>query len=291
MSNALHPGIILILVGLIAAIVPKALRRVALAIGPLAALAAALTMPMGTDLSMEFFGTGYVLDYFHVDGLSYVFCMIFALMACIGGIYACHNESRIEAFSCMAYAGCALGVTLAKDWMTFIAFWEGLAVTSLFLIWCHHTPASRRAGYRYLMVHMLGGNLLLYGIFLEVGAGNGLVMNLAEGAHNLPFWAILIGIAVNAAIPPVNAWLVDAYPEGTITGSVFLSSFTTRSLSMRSSASLRGPTFSWLPAASWHSMVRSMRSWKMICVAFSATTSSVRSASWSPVSASARRWH
>ena len=85
MSNALHPGIILILVGLIAAIVPKALRRVVLAIGPFAALAAALTMPMGTDLSMEFFGTGYVLDYFHVDGLSYVFCMIFALMACIGG--------------------------------------------------------------------------------------------------------------------------------------------------------------------------------------------------------------
>ena len=164
MSNAWHPGIILILVGLIAAIVPKVLRRVVLAIGPFAALAAALSMPMGTDLSMEFFGTGYILDYFHVDGLSYVFCMIFALMACIGGIYACHNESRIEAFSSMAYAGCALGVTLAKDWMTFIAFWEGLAVTSLFLIWCHHTPASRRAGYRYLMVHMLGGNLLLYGI-------------------------------------------------------------------------------------------------------------------------------
>ena len=183
MSNVLHPGIILILVGLIAAIVPKALRRVVLAIGPFAALATALTMPMGTDLSMEFFGTGYVLDYFHVDGLSYVFCMIFALMACIGGIYSCHNESRIEAFASMAYAGCALGVTLAKDWMTFIAFWEGLAVTSLFLIWGHHTPASRRAGYRYLMVHMLGGNLLLYGIFLEVGPGNGLVMNLSAGAH------------------------------------------------------------------------------------------------------------
>ena len=88
MSNVWHPGIILILVGLIAAIVPKALRRVVLAIGPFAALAAALSMPMGTDLSLEFFGTGYVLDYFHVDGLSYVFCMIFALMAGIGGIYS-----------------------------------------------------------------------------------------------------------------------------------------------------------------------------------------------------------
>ena len=27
---------------------------------------------------------------------------------------------------------------------------------------------------------------------------------------------------------PLHAWLVDAYPEGTVTGSVFLSSFTTK---------------------------------------------------------------
>lgn len=55
-----------------------------------------------------------------------------------------------------------------------------------------------------------------------------MITNLSSGAHDIAFWAILIGVAVNAAIPPVNAWLVDAYPEGTITGSVFLSSFTTK---------------------------------------------------------------
>lgn len=228
MSNVIHPGILLILVGIIAAAVPKSLRKVVLAIGPFAALFAALTMPMGTDLSLSVPGTDYVLGYMHVDGLSYVFCMIFAMMACIGGIYSCHNESHMEALASMAYAGSALGVTLAKDWITFIMFWEALAVTSLFLIWCHHTPASRKAGFRYLLVHMLGGNLLLLGIFLEVGNGHSLVANLAQGPHDMAFWAILIGVAVNAAIPPLNGWLVDAYPEGTITGSVFLSSFTTK---------------------------------------------------------------
>lgn len=228
MIETWHPGLILILVGLIAAIVPKTIRKPVLAIGPLAALLAALSMPIGTDLSIELFGTGYTLDYLHVDGLSYVFCMIFSIMACIGGIYSCHNENRMEALCSMSYAGSALGVTLAKDWVTFIAFWEALAVTSLFLIWCHHTPASRRAGFRYLMVHMFGGNFLLWGIFMEVGGGHGLVTNLAQGPHDLAFWAVLIGVAVNAAIPPLNGWLVDAYPEGTITGSVFLSSFTTK---------------------------------------------------------------
>lgn len=224
----IHPGLILIFVGVLAMLVPKALRKIVLAVGPFAALYAALSMPMGTDASITILGTGYQLNYIYVDKLSYVFCMIFALMACIGGIYSCHNENRMEALCSMSYAGCALGVTLAKDWMTMIVFWEALAVTSLFLIWCRNTPSSRKAGFRYLLVHMLGGNLLLGGIFLKAGQGEYLITNLSAGAHDIAFWAILIGVAVNAAIPPVNAWLVDAYPEGTITGSVFLSSFTTK---------------------------------------------------------------
>ena len=113
MSNLLHPGLILIAVGVLAVLVPKMLRKFILAIGPFFALFAALSMPVGTDLSIEFFGTGYHLGYMFVDKLSYVFCMIFALMACIGGIYSCHDENRMEAFCSMSYAGCALGVTLA----------------------------------------------------------------------------------------------------------------------------------------------------------------------------------
>lgn len=229
MTNmVIHPGLVLIFVGILAMLVPKVLRKVVLAVGPFAALYAALSLHIGTDATFSVFGTGYQLCYMYVDKLSYVFCMIFALMACIGGIYSCHNENRMEALCSMSYAGCALGVTLAKDWMTMILFWEALAITSLFLIWCRNTPASRKAGFRYLLVHMLGGNLLLGGIFLKVSQGDFLITNLSSGAHDIAFWAILIGVAVNAAIPPVNAWLVDAYPEGTITGSVFLSSFTTK---------------------------------------------------------------
>ena len=81
MSNLLHPGLILIAVGVLAVLVPKMLRKFILAIGPFFALFAALSMPVGTDLSIEFFGTGYHLGYMFVDKLSYVFCMIFALMA------------------------------------------------------------------------------------------------------------------------------------------------------------------------------------------------------------------
>jgi multicomponent Na+:H+ antiporter subunit D len=39
---------------------------------------------------------------------------------------------------------------------------------------------------------------------------------------------ILIGLLINAAAPPLSAWLSDAYPESSPTGSVFLSAFTTK---------------------------------------------------------------
>jgi multicomponent Na+:H+ antiporter subunit D len=41
-------------------------------------------------------------------------------------------------------------------------------------------------------------------------------------------WLILIGFLVNAAVPPLHAWLTDAYPEATVTGAIFLSALTTK---------------------------------------------------------------
>ena len=227
MLNNLHPGLILMLVGLIAAIVPKNLRKGILAAGPFVALAAMFSLELGTDLSVAF-TKNFSLNYLYVDKLSYLFGMVFAIVAVVAGIYSCHNENRVEAFCSMAYAGGALGVTFAKDWLSMIFFWESMAVTSVFLVWCNHTPASRKAAFRYILVHMLGGNLLLAGIFLKIGAGSPLIANLSQGPHDLAFWAIFLGVAVNTAIPPFNGWIADAYPESTLTGGVFMCSFTTK---------------------------------------------------------------
>ena len=43
-------------------------------------------------------------------------------------------------------------------------------------------------------------------------------------------WAlILVAFLLNAAVPPLGAWLPDAYPEATVTGAVFMTAFTTKS--------------------------------------------------------------
>ena len=39
---------------------------------------------------------------------------------------------------------------------------------------------------------------------------------------------ILIGFLINAAATPISAWLPDAYPEASWSGTVFLSAFTTK---------------------------------------------------------------
>lgn len=227
MNLNIHPGIFLIICGLITAILPQKCRRFLLIGCPAAACFFASRLTIGTTLTTQIFGW-HVFHYLQVTRENYIFLFVFSIMALIGGIYAAHNPSRLEAFASMGYAGGALCVTLAGGWLTLIFFWEFMAITSLFLIWGSHNHAANRAGFRYLLIHMLGGNLLLFGILLKISQGQYMIANLTNAPHDAAFWLIFLGMAVNGAIVPLHAWVPDAYPEGTITGSVYLSSFTTK---------------------------------------------------------------
>ena len=224
--TSMHPGLILMLGALLAGILPGRLRQFTMIAAPALAIFAVLNLEVGTVWTIPFINN-LDLMLLKVDRLSWVFSLIFAIMALLGNIYALHNENWGEATSSLLYTGGSLGVVLAGDWLTLIFFWELMAVSSVFLIWYRGTAESRKAGFRYILVHMFGGNLLLVGIFLKISSGQPEVMSLT-GTNDAAFWLILAGIAINAAIPPLHSWLTDAYPEGTITGSVFLSSFTTK---------------------------------------------------------------
>ncbi len=224
----LHPGLILMVVGVLAMLAPKGVRKFILALGPLAAVGAALQLQLGTEVVLPFV-FDLELHVMHVDKLSWIFTFIFSVLALVSGIYAAHNENRMEALCCMSYAGGAIAVTLAKDWLSFIFFWESLAVTSLCWVWCIPSAESQRAGFCYLLVHMLGGGVLLAGVFLVTFTNHTLVMDSMTGkADTLAYWFLLVGMFVNVAMPPLNAWLVDAYSNSTITGGVFMSCLTTK---------------------------------------------------------------
>jgi multicomponent Na+:H+ antiporter subunit D len=69
---------------------------------------------------------------------------------------------------------------------------------------------------------------LLFGIALRWHATGSIAFGQLGDIVGPANWLIFLGFAVNAAVPPFSAWLPDSYPEGSPSGSVFLSAFTTK---------------------------------------------------------------
>jgi multicomponent Na+:H+ antiporter subunit D len=221
------PALILIAGAFIVPLVPKSVRSAVFLIFPIISLYIIWILPDGFSLQTSI--AGYDLTLVTADRLSKVFGYIFSIIAFIGGIYSYHLKEPGQQMAALLYAGGALGVAFAGDFITFYLFWELMAVSSTYLIWAMRTEKSKRAGMRYIIVHIVGGSLALAGIILHsVETGSILITRLSP-EDGLPAILILLGVAINAAIPPLHAWLPDAYPKATVTGAVFLSAFTTKS--------------------------------------------------------------
>jgi multicomponent Na+:H+ antiporter subunit D len=181
----------------------------------------------------ESFGTihylGFDIIFGRVDRLTYIFLHVFTLMALIGSIYSLHVEESGQHVAAFLYVAGSLGVTLAGDYLTLFIFWELMAFASVFLVWYRRKRRSMEAGFRYLMVHVAGGLILFAGIFLRYQALHDLhFTRILVPDAGLAEYLIMIGFALNAAVPPIHAWLPDAYPEATVTGAVFMCAFTTK---------------------------------------------------------------
>ena len=193
---------------------------------PILALLAVHTAPEGAHYTFDFLD--YKLTLWHMDRLSRVFGYIFSLISFIAILFAIKVKDDLQHCSALVYAGSALGVTFAGDFFSLYVFWEFMAVASTFLILARRTARSRAAAFRYILVHLAGGLILLAGIIIRIQTSGNIAVEYI-GLTDAGSWLIFLGIAVNAAIPPLHPWLKDAYPEGTPTGSVFLSAFTTKS--------------------------------------------------------------
>jgi len=200
-------------------------REAILVLVPLAAFTNLLQMSPGTYWTCPFLGYELVLG--RVDKLSLVFGYIFVILSFLGFLYAQHVREDGQHVAAFLYVGSSLGAVFAGDFFTLFIFWEIMALSSVFLIWYRKEKSALNAGFRYLLVHLFGGALLLAGIIMKVSqTGTTAFQAMSLDSPSSVF--ILLAFLLNAAVPPLNAWLPDAYPEGTVTGSVFLSAFTTK---------------------------------------------------------------
>ncbi|MBP8819073.1 MAG: Na(+)/H(+) antiporter subunit D [Syntrophomonadaceae bacterium] len=201
------------------------LQKLLIILLPVLAFISMHLLPTGNSGLVEFLE--YILVFNRVDRLSLVFGNVFIIMAFAGAIYSLHEKDISQIIAAFIYVGSALGAVFAGDYITLYIFWEAMAFSSVYLIAVRKTDKARGASFRYILVHLFGGMLLLAGIILHINATGSIEFNFI-GLNGLASYLILIGFAINAAIPPLSAWLSDAYPEATVIGTVFLSAFTTK---------------------------------------------------------------
>lgn len=223
--SEIHPALILLMGGLLLFCLPTTPRRIASVCLPVLGFLNLLTITDGTLWHITW--GGYELTVLRADRLSMLFGYLFHLAAFIGAIYALHLKDRLQIGTGLIYAGSAVGAVFAGDLITLFIFWELLAITSVFLVWAHGSERALRSGMRYLVMHISSGLLLLLGAVFYYLNTKSLVFDhigLNEGHHYL----IFLAFGIKCAFPLLHNWLIDAYPESTPVGTVFLSAFTTK---------------------------------------------------------------
>ena len=223
--DALPPGLVLILGAFLLPFLRGTLRNAWILLLPVFVLWLVWRVPDGPVLTFAFLD--YTLTPVKGDVLSRLFAIIFAIMAFAGALFAMNQSRVVELTAAFVYAGSAIGVAFAGDLISLFVFWEIMALGSTTVLLSAGGPKSTSAAMRYLIMHVMGGSLLLVGIVAQIHA-TGSIDFVAMKPDSLATWMILLGFLINAAAPLLSAWLPDAYPEASPGGMVFLSAFTTK---------------------------------------------------------------
>jgi len=225
MISTLPPAAILILGAFPIPFLKGRLKSIYLLLLPAIAFLSVISAPEGIHWTVGFLD--YDLIFGRVDRLSRAFGYIFTIISFIGTLYALHLNEDGQHVAAFVAVGCALGATFAGDLLSFFAFVEVMTIASTYMIWTGRTKASYGAGMRYLLVHLFGGLCLLVGILIHLNQTGSIAFGTI-GLTGLASYLILIGLGISCAFPVLHAWLPDAYPEATITGTVFLSVLSTK---------------------------------------------------------------
>jgi multicomponent Na+:H+ antiporter subunit D len=225
MNNCIPPQLILLVGALLIPLFKGKLKAGYMLLLPVFAFYQYLQMSEGVYWTFQFLD--FELVFGRADKLSLIFVNIFTVVTFIAVIYNIHARNNLEYFAGFLYAGCAIGMVLAGDLITLFIFWEMLTIGAVLLILARRSSKSMGAAIRYLLVHIVGGLILLSGIVLHFQEFNSIEFGHI-GLNSFSSYLIFIGFGLNCAWPILHAWLPDAYPEASIGGVIFMATFTTK---------------------------------------------------------------
>ena len=139
-----------------------------------------------------------------------------------------HGGSRYYPVLIFTLGSC-LGIFLAGDLFTLFVFFELMSLIAYILVVHEETETALKAGYKYLVMTIIGGLALFFGIILvfEIGGTVSLGINEIIGEASwlalLAFICFLIGFGMKAGMFPLHVWLPDAHPVAPSPASALLS--------------------------------------------------------------------
>ena len=193
----LPPGFVLVLGAVLLPALRGGWRTAALLLLPLATLWLVWTLPDGGAVRLGFLG--YDLTPLKVDRLSRLFALMFAIMAFAGALFALAQPRTLELAAAFAYAGSAIGAVMAGDLISLFVFWELMAVASTLVILAGGA-GGRGAAFRYAVIHLVGGVLLMAGIAGEIQATGSIAFGPMDTSTPAR-WLMVILVCATARSP------------------------------------------------------------------------------------------
>ncbi len=169
---------------------------------------------------------GFVLQ---LDSLGAFFLILIGLVTIPAAIYGVGYTSAYESTHVsLRFLGVMFNlfllsmslVTMAGNVLTFLLMWEGMSLTSYFLVITESSEESTlRAGSWYAAMTHAGLALLLATFVLLMNGGSGLFADLRANSAALPsairdviFLLAFFGFGSKAGIIPLHVWLPKAHP-------------------------------------------------------------------------------
>ena len=180
---------------------------------------------------------------FSSGGMQSVFgvlCAAMFFLSALANSAYFRGEARTERYraAMLLTLGSTMGIFYAGDLLLLYICFEIMSVASWTWIAHNETPEAQKAADTYLAMAMIGGLVMLYGLFvlyhdfgtLSIAALRQLVADGGSAGKLLvPGLCMLVGFGIKAGMFPFHVWLPKAYPAAPAPATALLSSILTKS--------------------------------------------------------------
>lgn len=161
-----------------------------------------------------------------IDPLSAFFVIIIAFITALGAVYGVGYLKNDAGRKNLGVAWCFYNlltvsmmlVVVSRNGLLFLMAWEGMSLTSFFLVmYDHEKQTVREAGWTYLTAAHLGAACLLVMFALLCGADadldfDRLAAPAGPWAAGVLFILAVLGFGAKAGFIPMHVWLPEAHP-------------------------------------------------------------------------------